>query len=232
MAKKSKPAPSPPATETLFPIDDEAPASGSAADYLPQHRSVSSLRSAEQTCRGCELYKRATQAVGGEGPATAEIVLLGETAGDEEDKTGRPFVGPAGALLDRALEAAGINRKEVFVTNVVKHFKWEPRGTRRLHSKPSAREIAACRPWLDAELELIRPRVIVCLGATAAQALLGRNFRVSKQRGEAINGSYGKVVATFHPSAVLRAPDPEAREEMRQALIEDLRTAVQAVANE
>ena len=156
---------------------------------------------------------------------------MGETAGDEEDKKGRPFVGPAGALLDQALEAAGIDRKDVFVTNVVKHFKWEPHGTRRLHSKPSAREIAACRPWLDAELELIRPRVIVCLGATAAQALLGRNFRVSKQRGEVVSAPVGNVVATYHPAAALRAPDPAVREEMKRALIDDLRTAVQVSAS-
>src|SRR4029077_8013425 len=158
--------------------------SPSAAEYLPQNRSVTALRIAEQSCRGCELFQRATQAVAGEGPATARMFLVGEAAGDLEDKTGHPFVGPAGALLNQALEAAGINRDEVFVTNVVKHFKWEPRGKRRLHAKPSSREIAACRSWLEAELELMRPRVIVCLGATAAQALIGRDFRVSKRRGE------------------------------------------------
>jgi DNA polymerase len=153
------------------------------------------------------------------------MVLVGETAGDEEDKAGRPFVGPAGALLNQALEQAGIHREEVFVTNVVKHFKWEPRGKRRLHAKPSAREIAACRPWLEAELELTRPRVIVCLGATAAQALLGRDFRVSRQRGEIITSEHGTIVATYHPSAVLRAPDSETRAEMKRALIHDLRQA-------
>ena len=209
------------------PSTDRAatPVSPSAADYLPERRSVSSLRRAEQTCRGCELYRRATQAVAGEGPATARMVLVGEAPGDEEDKTGHPFVGPAGALLDEALKAAGINRKEVFVTNVVKHFKWEPRGKRRLHAKPSSREIAACRPWLEAELELIRPRVIVCLGATAAQALLGREFRVTQRRGEVVSRPGGNVVATYHPSAVLRAPDADLRQKMKQSLIDDLRIA-------
>lgn len=197
----------------------------SAADYLPEVRSVESLRAAEQSCRGCELYKHATHAVGGEGPARAQMVLVGETPGDEEDRRGRPFVGPAGVLLDQALESAGIERSEVFVTNAVKHFKWEARGKRRLHSKPSAREITACRPWLEAELELIEPRVIVCLGATAAQTLLGPSFRVTKQRGEVLEGQSGPVIATYHPAAVLRAPDGDAREQMKQALIDDLRTA-------
>jgi len=202
----------------------------SAAEYLPGRRSVGSLRRAEQSCRGCELYRRATQAVAGEGPATARMVLVGETPGDEEDKTGHPFVGPAGALLDQALKAAGIIRKEVFVTNVVKHFKWEPRGKRRLHAKPSSREIAACRPWLEAELELMRPRVIVCLGATAAQALLGRGFRLTQRREEVVSGSSGNVVATYHPAAVLRAPEADIRQKMKQALIDDLRIAAQVIA--
>jgi uracil-DNA glycosylase len=202
----------------------------SAADFLPERRSVESLRDAEQTCRGCELFERATQAVAGEGPSTAAMVLVGETPGDEEDKSGHPFVGPAGALLDQALEAAGINRQEVFVTNVVKHFKWEPRGKRRLHAKPSSREIAACRPWLEAELQLIGPRVIVCLGATAAQALLGRDFRVTKNRGEVMSGPLGTVVATYHPAAVLRATDPDVRQEMKQSLIDDLRAAARVIA--
>jgi uracil-DNA glycosylase family protein len=202
----------------------------SATVYLPKRHSLSSLRNALQACRGCELYRRATQAVAGDGPAQAQIVLVGETPGDEEDKTGHPFVGPAGALLDEVLEAVGIKRQEVFVTNVVKHFKWEPRGKRRLHSKPSSREIAACRPWLDAELELLEPRVIVCLGATAAQALLGRNFRVTKQRGQVVNASVGKVLATYHPAAVLRAPDPQSRQTLKRALIDDLRVAVRVIA--
>ena len=203
----------------------------SAAPYVPERLSVASLQNALQACRGCELYARATQAVGGEGPASARMFLLGETPGDMEDQKGHPFVGPAGALLDEGLAAAGVDRKHVFVTNVVKHFKWEPRGKRRLHSKPSSREISACRPWLDAELELVKPRVIVCLGATAAQALLGRDFRVSKQRGEVVSAPMGKVVPTFHPAAVLRAPDPEARLEMRQALFDDLVLAARLIKN-
>jgi DNA polymerase len=158
------------------------------------------------------------------------MVLVGETPGDLEDKTGHPFVGPAGALLDELLEAAGIDRQDVFVTNVVKHFKWEPRGKRRLHSKPSSREIAACRPWFEAELELIQPRIIVCLGATAAQALLGRAFRITQRRGEVVRGSQGTVVATYHPAAVLRAPDADARRQMKQAVLDDLRTAVGLLA--
>jgi DNA polymerase len=158
------------------------------------------------------------------------MVLVGETPGDVEDKTGRPFVGPAGVLLDQTLEAAGIDRRDVFVTNVVKHFKWEPRGKRRLHSKPSSREIAACRPWLEAELDLIRPRIIICLGATAAQALLGRTFRITQRRGEVVSGAFGDVVATYHPAAVLRAPDAGVRHQMKQALLDDLRTAVGVLA--
>jgi uracil-DNA glycosylase len=202
----------------------------SAADFLPERRSVESLRDAEQSCRGCELFERATQAVAGEGPSTAKMVLVGETPGDEEDKSGHPFVGQAGALLDQTLEAAGINRQDVFVTNVVKHFKWEPRGKRRLHAKPSSREIAACRPWLEAELRLIGPRIIVCLGATAAQALLGRDFRVTKNRGEVMSGPLGTVVATYHPAAVLRATDHDVRQEMKQSLIDDLRVAARVIA--
>jgi DNA polymerase len=202
--------------------------SPSAADYLPENRTVSALNEAEQACRGCELCRRATQAVGGEGPVTARLFLIGETPGDEEDRSGHPFVGPAGALLDQALEAAGINRREVFVTNVVKHFKWEPRGHRRYHVKPSAREIAACRPWLDAELELVRPQVVVCLGATAAQALLGREFRITQSRGEIIPAAGRQVVATYHPAAVLRAPEPADRERMKQAIVDDLRVAKRA----
>jgi DNA polymerase len=204
--------------------------SPSAADYLPEHRSVSSLRKAEQDCRGCELFARATQAVGGEGPARSRMILVGEAPGDEEDKSGRPFVGPAGALLDQALEAAGITRRDVFLTNTVKHFKWEPRGKRRLHARPSSREIAACRPWLEAELELMRPQVIVCLGATAAQALIGRDFRVSQRRGEVVQGPLGNLVATYHPAAVLRAPDPQVRHQYKRALIDDLRVAVGLLA--
>jgi uracil-DNA glycosylase len=220
---RSKPA----ARASASRVVTSVPSAGT--DYLPEHRSVESLRVAEQSCRGCELYQRPTQAVGGEGPTTARMVLVGEAPGDEEDKIGRPFVGPAGILLDQVLETVGIDRTDVFVTNVVKHFKWEPRGKRRLHAKPNSQEIAACRAWLDAELALVRPRVIVCLGATAAQALLGRNFRITQRRGEVVSGSLGNVVATYHPSAVLRAPDADARQKLRQALIDDLRVAARLI---
>jgi uracil-DNA glycosylase family protein len=159
----------------------------------------------------------------GEGPATARVLLVGEQPGDGEDREGRPFVGPAGRLLDRALAAAGLDRRAVYVTNAVKHFKWEARGKRRIHQKPNAAEIGACRPWLDGELAAVAPRIIVCLGATAAQALLGRAFRVTKQRGEPVPGPGGRtVVATYHPSAVLRAPDDAAREKMMAELTADL----------
>src|SRR6184192_2643048 len=157
-----------------------------AAPLVPERLSLPKLREAAAGCTACDLHKTGTQTVFGEGSASAEVVFVGEQPGDQEDLQGRPFVGPAGKLLDRALEAAGIDRDDVYVTNVVKHFKWEPVGKRRIHKKPSAREIAACRPWLDAEINLLKPEVIICLGATAAQALLVRNFRVSQQRGELI----------------------------------------------
>jgi uracil-DNA glycosylase len=230
MARTSKSSTRAVSTKRAAKTQASATAPSSAADFIPDHQTIESLRQAEQTCRGCELYQRATQAVGGEGPSKAAMVLVGETPGDEEDKTGHPFVGPAGALLDQALETAGISRQEVYVTNVVKHFKWEPRGKRRLHAKPSSREIAACRPWLEAELQLIGPRVIVCLGATAAQALLGRDFRVTKNHGEVMSGPLGTVVATYHPAAVLRATDPDVRQEMKQSLIDDLRAAARVIA--
>src|SRR5437868_12714326 len=171
----------------------------SARDFLPASRSLRAQAQAAQGCRGCPLYARATQAVFGEGPARAAALLVGEQPGNDEDLAGHPFVGPAGRLLDRALAEAGLPRAKTYVTNVVKHFKWEPRGKRRLHKKPSAREIAACRPWLDQEIQLVRPEAIVCLGATAAQALLGRAFRVSVQRGKRIESSFAPwVLATVH----------------------------------
>ncbi len=198
----------------------------SAADFLPPKLTLTSLKRAAAACKGCPLYREATQTVFGEGPAAAQLVLVGETPGDQEDLQGRPFVGPAGRLLDEALVEAGLNRGEVYVTNAVKHFKWEPRGKRRLHKKPSAREMAACHPWLEAELQVLKPKVIVCLGATAAQALLGRAFRVSRQRGERVMGPNGvDAVATHHPSAVLRAPDQAARHRMRKELAADLAIA-------
>jgi DNA polymerase len=170
------------------------------------------------------LWQRGTQTVFGEGAAQARVILVGEQPGHEEDLAGRPFVGPAGKVLDRALDAAGIDRASVYVTNVVKHFKWEPRGKRRIHARPNAGEIAACRPWLDAELELIGPEVLVCLGATAAQALLGRRFRVSQDRGRFVPSPLApRVLATVHPSSILRAPDDETRHTEMARFIEDLK---------
>jgi uracil-DNA glycosylase len=182
-----------------------------AADYLPERRTLASLRAAAAACHGCELWRDATQTVFGEGPSDAELMFVGEQPGDQEDKLGRPFVGPAGKIFDQALEEVGIDRSRVYVTNAVKHFKWQPRGKRRIHQKPNAAELAACRPWLDAELAAVKPRVLVCLGATAAQALLGRTFRVTKQRGTPVDSPLAEiVVATIHPSAILRAEDRDA----------------------
>jgi uracil-DNA glycosylase family protein len=202
----------------------------SAAEFLPANPTPSRLRAAASRCTGCDLYRRATQTVFGEGPVPARLMLVGEQPGNEEDLAGRPFVGPAGRLLDEALGQAGIDRSQVYVTNVVKHFKWEPRGKRRIHAKPSAGEIAACLPWLEAELALVQPRVMVCLGATAAQALLGRKFRVSQQRGEFVASPLApRVLATVHPSSLLRAPDDETRRRETQRFVEDLRTVAAAL---
>jgi DNA polymerase len=175
-------------------------------------------------CTACDLYKNATQTVFGEGTTGAELVLVGEQPGDQEDRKGRPFVGPAGKLLDRALEEAGIDRTKVYVTNVVKHFKWTPRGKRRIHKRPSAEEISACRPWLEKELELVKPKVLVALGATAAQALLGRQFRLTQHRGEFVESDLAPwVTATIHPSAILRASDDQSRHEEMAAFVADLK---------
>jgi uracil-DNA glycosylase family protein len=182
-----------------------------AAEYLPGSLTLSELREAAKNCQGCDLWRNATQTVFGEGSEDAELMFVGEQPGDQEDKEGRPFVGPAGRMLDRALDEVGIDRSLVYVTNAVKHFKWQPRGKRRIHQKPNWAELAACRPWLDVELEVVRPRVLVLLGATAAQALLGRQFRVTKQRGELIESQLAEyVTATIHPSAILRAEDRDA----------------------
>jgi DNA polymerase len=190
---------------------------------LPQRLSLPKVRAAAAGCRACHLYENATQTVFGEGPSKAEVMLVGEQPGDAEDLAGQPFVGPAGKLLDRALEEAGIDRRRVYVTNVVKHFKWEPRGKRRIHAKPNQAEIAACRPWLETEIALINPRVLVCLGATAAQALLGKAFKVSKQRGTFVPSSLApRVTATVHPSSILRAPDDESRRAEMQRFVADL----------
>src|SRR5262245_7237010 len=196
----------------------------SAAPLIPEKRTLTSLREAARGCRACDLWKTGTQTVFGEGGRHARILFVGEQPGHEEDLSGKPFVGPAGRLLDQALEEAGIDRSQTYVTNVVKHFKWEPRGKRRIHAKPNAAEIAACRPWLEAEISLIQPKVIVCLGATAAQALLGKQFRVSRQRGEFMKSPLApRVMATVHPSSILRAPDEETRRAERQGFIDDLK---------
>jgi uracil-DNA glycosylase family protein len=195
-----------------------------AAPLVPQRPSLARLRAAAAGCTACPLYKTGTQTVFGEGLATSRAIFIGEQPGDSEDKTGRPFVGPAGKLLDRALAEAGIDRNLVYVTNAVKHFKWTPRGKRRLHEKPNAREIAACRPWLEAELAVLKPEVLVCLGATAAQALLGRTFKVTQMRGEILRHELAEsIMATVHPSSILRAPDEEARHREMELFVRDLK---------
>jgi uracil-DNA glycosylase len=201
------------------------PSPRSALEFLPSRHDLASLREAAKGCQGCDLYQHATQVVFGEGKTHAAIFLVGEQPGDREDQLGRPFVGPAGQLLDKCLETAGIDRSMVYVTNAVKHFKWEPRGKIRLHKKPNSLEIAACRPWLDKEIAAVRPRMIVCLGATAAQALLGPQFRLTKHRGEVFITANGPVTATIHPSAILRMPEPAAKEAELAELASDLRFA-------
>jgi uracil-DNA glycosylase family protein len=203
-------------------MPSEPPAS--AADLIPERATLPQLREIAADCQACDLYKTGTQTVFGEGPSRARIMFVGEMAGDYEDREGKPFVGPAGKLFDRLLDEAGIDRKEVYVSNVVKHFKWEPRGKRRIHKTPNAREIAACKPWLEAEIAAVRPKVIVCLGATAAKALLGRDFKVSQQRGERIESTYAPaVIATVHPSSILRSEDDESRHEAERRFVEDLK---------
>jgi uracil-DNA glycosylase family protein len=212
------------------PADDVS--TGSAGDFMPRIPTLPLLRQAAAECRGCRLWTIGTQTVFGEGPDTARVLIVGEQPGDAEDREGRPFVGPAGQLLDTALDAARIDRSEVYVTNAVKHFKWEQReGTkRRIHKKPGDREIRACYPWLDAEMVLLRPEVIIALGATAAQALLGKDFRVTQQRGRPIQSDRGATVfATVHPSAVLRAP-PDARETAERDFFADLKKVGQYLA--
>jgi uracil-DNA glycosylase family protein len=205
------------------------PITTSAQDFLPAQLNLTALRKAAATCRGCDLYKNATQTVFGEGPRRARIILLGEVPGDEEDKRGEPFVGPSGRLLDNSLQEAKIARDDVYVTNAVKHFRWEPRGKRRLHKKPTSRQIEACRPWLQAEILVIKPAVIVCLGATAAQTMLGRDFRLTKHRGEFFRGEDSWLTATYHPSAILRAPDKSARDRMRDEFVDDLHKVAQRI---
>ena len=193
-------------------------------EMIPPRPTIDKVRDTAQGCRACHLYRHATQTVFGEGPRKAEVMLVGEQPGDAEDLAGHPFVGPAGKLLDRALAEAGIDRRIVYVTNVVKHFKFEPRGKRRIHAKPNGAEIAACRPWLETEIALVKPRVLVCLGATAAQALLGKSFKVSQQRGSFVDSPLApRVTATVHPSSILRAPDDDARHEEMARFVGDLR---------
>jgi DNA polymerase len=197
-----------------------------ATSLAPSISKITSLRDVASHCRACDLWKTATQTVFGEGPSRAEIMLVGEQPGDQEDRAGRPFVGPAGVLLGEALQEAGIDRSKVYVTNVVKHFKWAAaqRGKKRIHKKPRYFEIHACRPWLDAEVRLVKPKILVCLGATAAQALLGREFSVSRQRGQLVQSDLAPfVVATVHPSSILRAFDSESRRLQMQSFIKDLR---------
>ena len=198
-----------------------------ATAFFPPRPSLRAMRDAVQACRACDLYAHATQGVFGEGARRASLVLIGEQPGDEEDREGRPFVGPAGRLLDRALERAGIPRAETYVTNAVKHFRWEgTRGKKRLHKPPSQTQIVACRPWLDAELDLVAPKAIVCLGASAAKSLLGSKFKITESRGKPQPSPLAKwVVATLHPSAILRMPDAESRDEGFAALVADLRAA-------
>lgn len=202
-----------------------------ARSFFPAEISLPSLRAAARCCEGCALWTRGTQTVFGEGPLHAPLMLIGEQPGDAEDESGHPFVGPAGQLLDRCLESAGIARQGTYVTNVVKHFKWEARGKRRIHSKPNAREIRACLPWLEAELAEVRPELVVCLGATAAQSLLGPRFRLTLHRGEVQASSLAsRVLATVHPSALLRAPDEETRRRETERFVDDLRLAKTMVA--
>ena len=219
-----------------------------AAPLLPLHPTLNSLRDVSAGCRACDLWKTGTQTVFGEGARTAQVMFVGEQPGDKEDLAGKPFVGPAGGVLNKALDAAGIDRSEVYVTNIVKHFKWEPRGKRRIHKKPNAIEIAACRPWFDAEVSVTRPRVIVALGATAAQALLGKSFKVTQRRGEPIEwqpqsegtgaGASSEktrlphravVVATVHPSSILRAPDDESRHAEMAKFIDDMKAIARII---
>jgi uracil-DNA glycosylase len=201
-----------------------------ATELLPTRLTLPALREAAQDCRACELWQKGTQTVFGEGAGSAEIMLIGEQPGDQEDRNGRPFVGPAGRLLDDALNEAGIERQRAYLTNVVKHFNWTPKGKRRIHRKPNLSHIAACRPWLDAELKVVKPRALVCLGATAAQAVIGRDFKVTKQRGEFVPSELAPIVmATVHPSSILRLADDERTEGMR-LLVADLRGLAEALA--
>ncbi|HEY6057889.1 MAG TPA: UdgX family uracil-DNA binding protein [Candidatus Limnocylindrales bacterium] len=214
-------------------IDPADPDTWTARSFVPPSADLASLRDAAAACRGCDLWQPATQVVFGDGSVDARLMLVGEQPGDREDLAGRPFVGPAGAILDRALADAGIDRRDLFVTNVVKHFKWRPSGKRRLHERPNSSEVRACRPWLDAELGLVQPAALVALGATAAQALLGPEFRVSRHRGTFVPSDLApRVLATLHPSAILRAPMDDAREEQYQMLVADLKVVAREIGRD
>jgi uracil-DNA glycosylase family protein len=200
----------------------------SARPFVPAARNLRDLRTAATACRGCDLYKHATQTVFGEGPRRASILLVGEQPGDQEDLQGAPFVGPAGEVLNRALAGAGLSRRDVYLTNAVKHFKWEPRGKRRIHQTPRLSEIRACRPWLEAEIQAVTPAVIVCLGSTAAKALMGPQFRITQSRGQLLESPWAPaLVATYHPSAVLRVDDPAQANQVYAALRDDLALAAE-----
>ncbi len=220
-----------PRVETFMPTrkSEREPAIASAAAFVPATFELSVLRTAAATCRGCDLYCNATQVVFGAGPETAGVMFVGEQPGDKEDLAGKPFVGPAGQMLDKGLVEAGIDRDQVYVTNAVKHFKFEQRGTRRIHAKPNAREMSACRPWLEAEIGTVRPKLIVCLGATAAQSLMGPQFRITKDRGRIFTDTSWApaLIATNHPSAILRVPDAQSREEAYLHFVSDLRIVQQ-----
>jgi uracil-DNA glycosylase len=199
----------------------------------PDTMSWSAMREAAKDCEACHLYKRATQTVFGEGPKSATMMLVGEQPGDYEDVAGKPFVGPAGKIMDQALEEAGIDRSQVYVTNAVKHFKWEPRGKRRIHQKPNWREIAACRPWLEAELRIVKPKLVVAMGATAGQTIFGPGFRVTRERGKVLSSKLApRVLATVHPSSLLRQPDEESRQREYKHFVSDLRAALRAADEE
>jgi DNA polymerase len=203
-----------------------------ATPFLPERLSLKALREAAARCRGCDLYEDATQTVFGDGRKSARIMLVGETPGDREDREGRPFVGPAGRELDKALERAGIDRADAYVTNAVKHFRFEERGKRRIHQRPDARHIRACHPWLEAELRLIRPEALIVMGAVAAKALLGNAFKVTEERGRLLDSDLAPiVVATIHPSAILRERDDEGRKRQREAFTRDLEVAAEATAS-
>jgi uracil-DNA glycosylase family protein len=199
-------------------------AAQTAVSLIPEKPTLARLREAARGCRACPLWERGTQTVFGEGSRSSRALFVGEQPGDREDLEGKPFVGPAGRLLDKSLEEAGIDRSQAYLTNVVKHFKWKPRGKERIHQKPNSLEIAACRPWLDAEIAVVKPKVVVCLGATAAQALLGPSFRVTKDRGKLLRSELApRVMATVHPSSILRAPDDASRRLAEKAFVKDLR---------